>query len=49
MTNRLLNSNIDSLNVPLNSDKHDERDSDYMLSSSCSEYFEISKLNEVQY
>ena len=47
LTNRLLNNNIALLNVLPNPDKHDERDSYYMLSFPCSEYFEISKLNKI--
>lgn len=30
-----------------NPDKHDERDSDLMLTSPCPEYYEISKLNKL--
>ena len=46
MAERLID-NIDLLNVLPNPDKHDERDSDLMLTSPCSEYYEISKLNKL--
>ena len=42
-----LADNIDLLNVLPNPDKHDERDSDFMLIPPCSEYYEISKLNKL--
>ena len=42
-----LADNIDLLNVLPNPDKHDERDSDLMLISPCSEYYENSKLNKL--
>ena len=42
-----LADNIDLLNVLANPDKHDERDSDFMLIPPCSEYYEISKLNKL--
>lgn len=42
-----LAENIDLLNVLPNPDKHDERDSDLMLNSPCSEYCETSKLDKL--
>ena len=42
-----LADNIDLLNVLPNSDKHDERDSDFMPIPPCSECYEISKVNKL--
>ena len=47
LSERLADNIEHLLNVLPNPDKHDGRDSDFMLIPPCSEYYEISKLNKL--